>query len=97
MSSQPNPLQSKDPQDKFPPSPSLLSAVKRYWKEHLPKAKKDPPEGTLEKLVQWADEEIGKMVSQGLSVSGANEVVYPTLFPEPEGSSPSDESEEVLS
>src|SRR5882762_7112530 len=97
MSSQPNPLQPNDPQDKFPPSPSLLSEVKRYWQENLPKAYKELPPGTLEKLVQSADEQIGQMVSEGMSVSGANEVVYPSLFPEPEGSSPSEESEQILS
>jgi hypothetical protein len=98
MSSQPNPLPSKEPEDKFPPSPSLLSAVTRHWKENLPKAYKELPPGTLEKLVQWADAQIADMISkEGLSVSAANEVVYPSLFPEPEGSNPSDEPEEVLS
>lgn len=97
MSSQPNPLPSKEPEDKFPRSPSLLSAVKRHWKENLPKAYKELPEGTLEKLVQSAEEQIGLMVSQGLSVSAANEVVYPSLYPEPEDSNLSDEPEQVFS
>ncbi len=73
------------PRDPQPgPSPSLLGQVKRYWKENLPISYAEMKPGELEKLVQSAEEQIGLMVSQGLSVSGAHEMVYPGLFPEPE-------------
>jgi hypothetical protein len=74
------------PHDSQPgPSPSLLGQVKRYWKENLPMAYAELKSGELEKLVQSAEEQIGLMISQGLSVSGAREMVYPSLFPEPQG------------
>jgi len=97
MASQPNP-QLKDQEDKFPPSPSLLSRVKAYWKENLPKAYSQFKPGELEKLVQSAEEQIGLAVSQGVSLSGANELVYPSLFPEPEDSDRSEsQDDQVLS
>lgn len=69
-----------------PPSPSLLNRVKTYWQQNLPKAYAKLPPGELEKGVQQAEEQLARLVSdKGLSLSGAREIVYPSLFPEPEG------------
>lgn len=67
-----------------PPSPSLLSRVKQYWKLNLPKSYSRMSPQDFEKAVSQAENHIAQLVSQGYSLSGANEVVYPSLFPEPE-------------
>lgn len=76
-----------------PPSPSLLSRVKQYWKRNLPKSYARMGQKDFEEAVSQAEFQMSQLVSQGYSLSGANELVYPSLFPEPENQ----EQESILS
>lgn len=63
---------------------SLLPRVEAYWKEHFPKAyKRMKKNGQLKKMVVDAEAQIAQMYEQGAPPSGPEELVYPTLFPEP--------------
>jgi hypothetical protein len=68
------------------PSPSLLHQVKQYWKQNLPKAYSQMSAKDFELAVRQAQDQIADLVSQGYSLSGAREVAYPSLFPQPEKS-----------
>lgn len=63
---------------------SLLARVEEYWKKNLPKAYKRMKKGELKKMVADAEKQIALMYKQGAPPTGPEELVYPTLFPEPE-------------